>query len=78
MKKETIKIDKNIEIPKPPPNKYPFGEMKKGDSFLIQGKNDYSGLIHNAIRRYKIKHPNHQGKYLVRKVEGGYRCWLID
>lgn len=44
---DTIKIEKNVALPAPS-TKYPFREMKKGDSFLVQRSKLAS--IHTAAR----------------------------
>lgn len=68
-----IKIDKNVPVPTSR-YKYPFTQMKKGDSFLVATKELAVGLRVLAAqysRRYAGV------KFSVRKHEGAYRCWRI-
>lgn len=71
-----IKIDKNI--PSPPSGrgrkcKYPWVDMKIGDSFFIEGVKgrDFAATAYAAGKRLDMK-------FSVRTVEGGSRCWKID
>ncbi len=74
-------IDKNIPItPKPGhglwggrPRIYPFPQMKKGDSFYVNG-----GATSSAISAAACGHASkHGGKFAVRKEGDGVRCWRI-
>jgi hypothetical protein len=71
---EHIKIERNI----PPPEskrmtKYPWGEMKVGDSFLFpEGKAAPSESARSASQRYKPK------RFVARRTEDGYRCWRVE
>jgi hypothetical protein len=54
------------------PRKYPFNEMKPGDSFLVSTKEKQ---ICSSARQYGSRHG---WKFVARRVEGGYRCWRIS
>jgi len=66
-----IKIDKNI--PPPAACVYPFAALKKGESFLVDGKRGMSVRALASAHAKKNKH-----KYTVRKTDEGYRCWRIE
>lgn len=51
--------------------KYPFEDMKVGDSFLIKG--NYMKVASSASWYGK----RHQQKFSVRRTEEGYRCWRL-
>ena len=80
-----INVDSGIPIPKtiqlPRAHKYPYGEMKKGDSFFVEctapeQKNRQCNLLTNAkawCTRNKKKF-----KFVSRFVEGGVRIWRIS
>lgn len=63
------KIDKNIPMPTHGNERYPFAQMKVGDSFFIKSK-DYrdSRTLYTGARRHKIK-------ITCRKENGGIRVW---
>ena len=77
-----IKIDKNIPIP--PTNrkcgayKYPFAEMKVGDSFftkattiqqVAQLRSGFNVIVKKIGGNYKIT---------TKKIEGGLRVWRVE
>lgn len=71
---ETIKIEKGIKRPNPRsgPCKYPWLEMKVGDSFLLK-KGDGNSIRSAASLagfRYKMK-------FSVSFTEEGYRVWRV-
>ncbi len=73
MTRPSYQIDKGIPIPESRgrPGKYPFADMKPGDSVLIPGK-----------RATQLGGPlaYHRGKGLEltsRTVEGGCRVWRV-
>jgi len=61
-------IESNIEIPIPR-LKYPFPDMKVGDSFFCQDKR-----VKNASAQFGNRHGM---KFTIRVVEGGYRLWRV-
>lgn len=66
----TIKIEPGI----PMPAKFPFAEMKVGDSFLVPAK-----ASKNTVAVYATRHARKTGtKFTVRKTPEGYRCWRIE
>jgi hypothetical protein len=66
-----MKIDKGIPIP----NRWPFAEMKPGDSFAIpEGFQRQSVAV--AAMRYGKKH---KMKFSTRKMpDNTYRCWRTE
>ncbi len=74
-----FKIDREIKIPNV--GKYPFREMKVGDSFLFN--EDYSRRamtkISNAGRNFKNASKDCQHyKFATRKVDNKIRIWRIE
>ena len=72
------KIEK--DIPAPLPNtkgvgKYPWREMKIGDSFFIPYADTNYSQVNSAPSYFSRRNPEY--KFTVRKVEGGYRIWRI-
>lgn len=70
-------IDDNVEIP-PKRNrstkKYPWAEMKIGQSFFVPNKSQAS-LSATAIG-YSYRHPGL--KFTTAKENDGVRCWRIE
>lgn len=66
-----FKIDADIPFPPRSGGKYPFSEMKPGESFLVSG--DYRITANAAYLYGKL---NNQ-KFSVRKTPEGWRCWRI-
>ncbi len=54
--------------------KYPFNEMKAGDSFLINGDASVE-VVRWAATAYGNKHGQ---KFSVRKTPDGHRCWRVE
>lgn len=73
------KIERNVPVPKSTAGaraKYPFREMKIGDSFFApatQGMN--RNRIASAATYFGIRHPGY--RFSIRKVEGGWRVWRV-
>ena len=66
----SIKIESGI----PMPAKFPFAEMKVGDSFLVP-----EGTSKNVVGVYARRHAIKTGtKFTIRKTPEGYRCWRIE
>lgn len=73
-----FKIEKNIKVPfktKGPgrPKKYPFDQMKPGDSFLVP-------LEKKISIRQRVCHKNKISKYkfITRAVKDGIRVWCLE
>lgn len=71
-----FKIESNIPalMPKASYRKYPFNEMKPGDSFLINGDAAPS-VVSTSTHAFGRKHG---WKFSVRKTPDGHRCWRIS
>ena len=69
---DEIKIEKGIPIPER--SKYPFAEMKPGDSIFIPGKkaNQLSLATHTQKLRAK------GWRFCSRTVDDGARVWRIE
>ena len=68
------KIEKDVQLPnKSAGEKYPLSEMQVGDSFLVgdEKANAVRVAVHHRQRGLNAK-------FIVRKVDGGYRCWRIE
>jgi hypothetical protein len=66
----SIKIESGI----PMPAKFPFAEMKVGDSFLVP-----ESTSRNVVTVYARRHAIKTGmKFTIRKTSEGYRCWRIE
>lgn len=74
-----IKIEKNVPISEPQRGrnlKYPWPDMKKGDSFFVEGgRAMQQGLNASAYVWCKRHHPTR--KFTTRAVDGGVRVWRI-
>ena len=72
-----MKIDAGIPMLKEEsrgrPNKYPFGKMRIGDSFMVSEGDE--NLVRCSANGYGNRHSM---KFSVRKYEGGYRCWRVS
>lgn len=73
-----IKVEKKIKVPKKhgggPKGKYPWNELKVGDSFFIPNSvsSPYSSLYSYNTNKAKIPI-----KITTRKENGGLRVWRI-
>lgn len=67
-------IEKSVPIPTCyGSRKYPFDQMKPGDSFLINGT-----VSPDTIRQASVSFGRtHDQKFSVRKTPEGHRCWRI-
>lgn len=84
-----FKIEKNVTLPHRPnagfvvvPQKYPFGEMKIGDSFLIECENTKRELdnVRSSLFHHKKKFNtlnNCKIKITSRVLNNGIRVWKI-
>lgn len=63
------KVEKNIPMPK----RWPFDEMKVGDSFLIP-----KGVMRTTVSVSALRYGKRAGmKFTTRDTPEGYRCWRI-
>lgn len=58
---------------------YPFADMVKGDSFFVPATTypayrSTSNSLHRQIRMFNNRF-SADPEYVVRKVDGGVRCW---
>lgn len=74
----TFKIESNVPIVSyggwSGKRKYPFNEMKPGDSFLINGDADPKRVAMASHAFGKV----HGYKFGTRRTPEGYRCWRIS
>lgn len=70
-----MKIDKGIPIPETTaagrPIKYPWDELKKGDSFFAP-ETKLRSMQQSVSRCNRLKKPRH---FVCREVSGGTRVW---
>lgn len=76
-----FKIDNNVPIPGHKAGtkegyKYPFNDMRVGDSFLVQpdpvsGRNKIAAACSQHSKR-------HGGKFITRKTPEGIRIWRVE
>jgi hypothetical protein len=73
-----VKIDKNIPLPATygKYSKYPFGDMKKGDSFLIDSQAETTAVRQAAS--YYSRSTGTKMKFSIRKTDKGHRCWRVE
>jgi len=71
-----LKIDHKVPMPPPVrkkgPAKYPWVEMKVGDSFLVPG-----GRLANLRASASRAGSSGKVKFTVRAVDGGVRVWRV-
>lgn len=75
---QDIKIDKGIPCPprgQHKASKYPWEDMKVGDSFLFP-----KHLGRQACYQSGAYHNNKAGvkKFVIRRTPEGYRCWRLS
>ena len=68
-------IESHIPAPKPAPyRRYPFAQMKPGDSVFFDGIDHDDNAVHAAKRYFK-----RTGKKMTaRKENGGIRIWNVE
>lgn len=70
-----ITIEKNIPIPfkRTYRSKYPWQDMKVGDSFFIKEANpkNIAAAVYSAAKRFEGK------QFLWRDMDGGIRVWRV-
>ena len=72
-----FKIEQNVAIPRggrPGSLKYPFAEMKPGDSFLLNGA-PHASVGVSAARFAAQQSP--PWPFSVLKTPDGFRCWRV-
>jgi hypothetical protein len=67
----SIKIDKDVPLPNGGPSRYPWDQMKSGDSFYIEGSMALARL-QRASGGWRRKHG---GEFVVRREGNGARVW---
>lgn len=55
--------------------RYPFADMKVGDSFFVKGGLKETYNLRTAASYFAIRHPGY--KFSVRAVDGGCRVWRV-
>ena len=67
-------VKMTVESGVPVPNKFPFKEMKVGDSFAIPAH-----IRRTTVQVAALRYGRTQGaRFTVRKFGDGYRCWRIE
>jgi hypothetical protein len=66
-----MKIEKGVPRPKRGGEKYPFPDMKVGDSILTPANNPNA---RNAAYMYGVRH---RVKFTARQTEQGIRIWRV-
>ena len=69
-----IAVEKKKKMPKHHLSKYPWADLKVGDSFLIEGKKNYS--IYSCLNNYNST-AKPKIKITQRQEENGIRVWRI-
>ena len=70
-----FEVERDIPMPRRY-SKYPWDDMKVGDSFFGPGLDEKARSRLNAAAYYRGK--TRGGRYLVRKVTGGVRIWRVE
>lgn len=72
-----FKVESNIEMPSKRADrvKYPFRQMKIGDSFLIEETSDLE-KVRSAASYFGNR--NEGFSFSIRKTDAGYRCWRTE
>ena len=71
---ERYRIESDIPLPSGVrrARRYPFKDMKIGDSFLVKDRKAAS--VMSAVRRFMRQEGNGRA-FTTRNVDGGVRCW---
>lgn len=67
-------IEKGIPVPQ---FKYPFRDMKIGDSFLVPCDKSEVKVVRNRLVSAACGLKPRDAKFSCRTVAGGVRCWRI-
>lgn len=71
----TYTIERNIPLPDWQPRaKYPFAEMRPGDSILFRDPEDHPKVL-NAAYGFARRH---NWKMVTRQTEDGLRIWRME
>jgi hypothetical protein len=78
-----IAVDKGIPIPTGHYGKigaqYPFNSMEPGDSFFIPATNDLVQKTRSQINtRMQKRNLREDRKFILRRVDGGFRVWRTE
>lgn len=72
-------IEKDIPVePAPPRYKYPFTEMKVGDSFLVPIDDASPASVQQCKAQVQHRHPGFKFITRLMKKENGTRVWCIE
>ena len=71
-----FKVEKGIPFPRVR-LRYPFREMKVGDSFFMPCADEEKRRIARRLSS-TTSNPKNGGRFTVRRVEGGVRVWKIE
>ena len=71
------KVDKKVPIPNDRDDRYPWATMKPGDSFLMKDMKLARGVYSSFGQFQRIHKKQLDLRVVKRKVEGGYRIWLV-
>ena len=76
-----IKIEKGVPMPTLDHGnqKYPFPQMKVGDSFFLPFSKSTKSTVRRLLTNAAISWSRrHDCKFTVRQMDGGARCWRIS
>ncbi len=72
-------IETNIPVPVERGSKYPFASLKIGNSFFVKSRDEERSAVQNrlnaAVNNFRKTKAGTGRKFIVRRVEGGIRCW---
>lgn len=83
----SFRIEKGIDVPAPQlgsgQRKYPFPDMKPGESFLVPVRDPAERRIRAksimvAARRWVLRQPEPRPRFTGRQVAEGVRIWRIE
>jgi hypothetical protein len=67
-----LQIERGVTFPVTR-SKYPFADMEPGDSILFQEKAQANSARISSMRFVRLRQPT--WKFVMRKVEDGWRMW---
>lgn len=74
-----FKIEKGVKAPPllcGPYSRYPFRDMKVGDSFVVAADETAGTRVRSASRQYGLRH---QMRFSVRRMPNGdWRCFRVE
>lgn len=76
-------IDRGVPTPRTNhevKKRYPWDEMRVGDSFFVPVADgeDYAAVHRRVSASASTRRHRHGGRYTIRRVEGGLRCWRLE